>query len=140
MKNKRVIQLSAWLPVFLWALLIFRFSAGSVPVASPVYWQDFAVKKTGHMLLFGALALLFYRALRMNKVDKVKAAIWAVVLSTLYGASDELHQTFTQGREARVRDIFIDGLGASVVSLALYYLPTKMGKKFEDLLKDFGIN
>lgn len=139
MREKILNQLNAWLPVILWALIIFRFSSGNVPVASAVYWQDFAVKKTGHVLLFGALALFIYRALRINKISKSKAAVWAIILSTFYGATDEFHQMFTQGREARVRDVFIDGFGATLVTLALYYLPARFGKKFENLLKEFGI-
>jgi len=113
MSNKLLKQFSAWLPVLLWAILIFHFSSGTIPVASSVLWQDFAVKKTGHILLFGALGILVYRALIINGIEKKKALIWAIILATIYGASDEFHQMFTQGREARIRDVFIDGIGAS---------------------------
>lgn len=114
MPRKLLHQISLWLPVVLWMALIFKFSSGSIPSASPVYWQDFAVKKFGHVLLFGALAVLIYRGLVGDGVEKNKALIWAIILSTLYGATDELHQIFTQGREAKVRDVLIDGFGAFV--------------------------
>lgn len=133
------IQISAWLPVILWAVLIFRFSSGKIPVASMVYWQDFAVKKTGHVLLFGAMAFLLYRALRINGVDKKNSAILSATLSMFYGATDEFHQMFTQGRESRVRDVFIDGLGASFVSAVLYYMPAKVNTKFEKLFKSLNL-
>src|SRR6185369_6634102 len=113
MKKKILSQISLWLPVVLWIGLIFRFPSGTVPVASQVYWQDFAVKKTGHVLLFGALSVLIYRGLIGSGMNKKKAAIWAIILSTFYGATDEFHQMFTQGRESRIRDIFIDGIGAA---------------------------
>lgn len=135
MREKIEKQLSAWLPVILWALLIFHFSSGTIPVASTIYWQDFAVKKTGHVLLFGAMSILIYRALRMNKVDRKRAAVLAVILSTLYGATDEFHQMFTQGRESRIRDVFIDGLGATLVVLVVYYLPPGFSNKIYKLIE-----
>ena len=138
-KRKIIKFLDLWLPVILWAALIFKFSSGTVPVASTVYWQDFAVKKTGHVLLFGALAILIYRGLIGEGVSRGKAAIWAVLMAFLYGATDEYHQMFTQGREARVRDVFIDGVGAGILIFLVYrYLP-KFPKKFQKILLQFGI-
>ncbi len=138
-KKKIIHQTFAWLPVVFWLLLIFHFSSGTVPVASAVYWQDFAVKKTGHVLLFGALGLLIYRAFRINKVGKYKAAVWAVILSTFYGATDEFHQMFTQGRESKIRDVFIDGFGAFLVVWVLYYLPVHLSKKIQNMLEQFDL-
>jgi VanZ family protein len=140
MREKIEKQISAWLPVILWAGLIFHLSSGTVPLASTIYWQDFAVKKTGHVLLFGALSILIYRALRMNKIDRKKAAVFAVILSTFYGATDEFHQMFTQGREARVRDVFFDGGGATLVVLAAYYLPAKFSRKIYAVVSKFNLN
>lgn len=135
MKSSFLKVVSLWLPPFIWAALIFHFSSGSVPVASPVFWQDFTIKKTGHVLLFGFLALLLYRGLVGEGVPRKVAAFWAVGLAFLYGASDEFHQVFTQGREARVRDVFIDGIGASIfVYLAYKFLP-KFPKKFKIYLE-----
>jgi VanZ family protein len=139
MSDKIVRQINAWFPAILWAALIFHFSSGTVPVASTVYWQNFAVEKTGHVLLFGALAILIYRGLRMNKVDRKKAAIWAVILATFYGGIDEFHQMFTQGREARVRDVFIDCGGATLVILVAYCLPPKLSKKMYALIEKFDL-
>lgn len=139
MSDKIVRKLSLWLPPILWAALIFHFSSGNIPVASPVYWQDFAVKKTGHILLFGFLAILVYRGLRGEGIDRKKAAVWAVIIATFYGATDEFHQMFTQGRESRVRDVFIDGAGASVCLLVIYYFLPKLPKKVQSLLKEFDI-
>jgi VanZ family protein len=133
-------EVNLWLPVLLWGLLIFNFSAGRVPVASQIYWQDFAVKKTGHVLLFGMLAVLIYRALLGEGLSKKKAAIWAIVLATFYGATDEYHQMFTQGREARVRDIFIDGFGASIANFIIYYFLPKAHKEIKLLGERLGLS
>lgn len=132
MKKKILRWLFIWLPVIFWAGLIFHFSSGSVPVTSPIYWQDFAVKKTGHAFLFGILAVLIYRALRSIGLSRKKAAVWAIVIATFYGATDEFHQLFTQGREARVRDVFIDGFGAALVITLIYYILPKFPPEIRD--------
>lgn len=119
-------------------LLIFKFSSGSVPTASAVYWQDFAVKKTGHVLLFGGLAVLYYRALIGEGISKKSAVISAIIASTIYGASDELHQTFTQGREAKIRDVFIDGAGATLFGYLTYFVLPRLPKKIKMLGERFG--
>jgi hypothetical protein len=139
MREKILRQVYAWLPVIIWAGLIFRFSSGTVPLASVVYWQDFAVKKSGHVILFGVLAVLIYRGLRIEKIKRKQAAIWAVVLSTLYGVTDEYHQMFTSGRTSRVRDVFIDGMGSALVILVAYYLPPMLSKKMYTLVEKLDL-
>ena len=131
MKKVLFKKTSLWLPPVLWMALIFHFSSGRIFVASPVYWQDFTVKKIGHVLLFGFLAILVYRGLRGEGVPRKKAAIWAVIFATFYGATDEFHQMFTQGREARVRDVFIDGFGASLAVWLTYQILPKLPKEFK---------
>jgi VanZ family protein len=138
-KIKIVRSLNLWLPAILWAGLIFKFSSGTVPSVSQIFWQDFAVKKVGHFLLFGVLAVLIYRGLLGQGLSRKKAAMWAVFTAFFYGATDEFHQMFTQGREARVRDIFIDGIGAAVVIYIIYGFLPKFPKKFQTFLLQFGI-
>jgi VanZ family protein len=138
-KNKILKFIELWLPVILWALLIFKFSSGTIPVASTVYWQDFTIKKTGHVLLFGALALLIYRGLIGEGISRKKAALYAAIFAFFYGGTDEFHQMFTQGREARVRDIFIDGGGAFVITYFVYWFLPKFPKKIQTFLLELGI-
>jgi VanZ family protein len=139
-KIKIIKSLSLWLPVVLWAGLIFKFSSGTVLSTSQIYWQDFAVKKIGHFLLFGVLSVLIYRGLIGHGISRKKAAVWAVAIAFLYGATDEYHQMFTQGREARLRDVLIDGIGAGVVIYYIYRFLPKLPKKIQTFLLQFGIN
>jgi hypothetical protein len=139
MREKILKQLSAWLPVVVWAFMIFRFSSGTIPLASTDYWQDFAVKKSGHVILFGVLAVLIYRGLRMESVSRKRAAILAVLLATFYGATDEYHQMFTEGRTSRVRDVFIDSLGSTLIILVAYYLPPVLSKKMYALAERLNL-
>ena len=140
MSKERTLKfLYLWLPVILWAAMIFKFSSGTIPVASAVVWQDFVIKKTGHVLLFGALSLLIYRGLLGEGIDRKKAALYAVILAFFYGGTDEFHQMFTQGREARVRDVFIDGFGAFVITYSVYWLMPKFPKKIQTFLLELGV-
>lgn len=133
MLPKVIKQILLWLPPAVWAGVIFKLSAGTVPVASEFYWNDFVIKKSAHMLFYGILALLVYRGLRGEGIKKKKAMIWAVIVAAFYGATDEYHQMFTQGREARVRDIFFDGIGAIGAMLITYYWLPKLPKKVKEL-------
>lgn len=108
-------------------------------MASQVYWQDFIVKKTGHVILFSTLSVLIYRGFIGHGIGRKKAAILAVVIALLYGASDEFHQMYTQGREARVRDVLIDGTGAGLVMFIIYKFIGKLPKGLRDILLEFDI-
>lgn len=119
--------------------MIYKFSSGSIPKASESYWLDFVIKKVGHIILFATLAILNYRALVGAGVERKKAAIWSVVASFLYGVSDEIHQMFTQGREAKPRDVVIDGVGAGLAIYIIYRYVSKLPKGLRDLLVKVGI-
>lgn len=131
--------LGFWLPPLLWAAMIFKFSSGSVPSASDNFWLDFIIKKTGHIILFASLAALIYRGFIGYGMDRKKAAILSVVFSFLYGVSDEFHQMFTQGREAKPRDVVIDGFGASITMFLFYKYADKLPKRLTNFLSNIGI-
>ncbi len=137
---KKILKfLSLWLPPVLWAAMIFKFSSGIVPSASQVYWQDFIVKKIGHVILFAVLAILVYRGLIGQGVGRKKAAISAVLISFMYGVSDEVHQMFTQGRESRFRDTLFDGIGASLAMYLIYKFSFAFPRKVRETLLKIGI-
>ena len=140
MKKKLNFFVFYWLPPLILALIIFRLSSGSVPSASSVYWQDFAFKKSAHMLFFGVLALLIYRALIKSGIPKKKAVVWAILVSTFYGVTDEYHQSFSQVREARVRDVGFDGFGSFVSVMFIYYIVPKLPPKMLEIAKRLEID
>ncbi len=135
MNSKLILkQIFAWLPVILWAGIIFKLSSGAVPSVSKVYIQDFLFKKSAHMFFFGTLGVLFFRALKINNINTATALIWSFVFVFLYGVSDEFHQSFTQVREARVRDIGFDSLGGVLALSLTYYLLPKLPKNIQSYL------
>ncbi len=129
-----------WLPPVFWALVIFKFSSGSVPKASDSFWVDFIIKKIGHVILFATLAVLIYRGLVGSGIGKTKAIVFALVFSIFYGISDEIHQMYTQGREAKVRDVLIDAFGSGIVLFILNKYITRFPKRVRDILLSIGIN
>jgi VanZ family protein len=97
--------LSAWLPVAVWAAVIFAFS--SVPsLGTGLGTWDLVLRKLAHLTEYAILGLLLARATRRP--------IAAVVLTAAYAATDEVHQTFVEGRHGTPRDVAIDTLGALV--------------------------
>ena len=103
-----------WLPVVLWAAVIFKFSSGAVPQFSSLFWPNFAFMKSAHVFFFGVLGILIYRALRGYGIPVKRAIFWAIAATAFYGATDEVHQFFIQTREARLRDIGFDTIGAAL--------------------------
>jgi VanZ family protein len=105
-------KLKYWFPPIFWAVVIFLFSSLSVTPATEIYWQDFILKKTAHIIEYGIFAVLLYRALRSEGVEKLNAGLISILIAVLYGATDEFHQGFTPGREPRARDVAFDTIGA----------------------------
>ena len=97
--------------------LIFYSSSRSVAKVTQICWPDFVVKKLAHIAEYATLSLLLYRGFMASGFKSGKAGVYAIVLSIIYAISDELHQSFTPGREPRVRDIIFDTIGAG---LAIY--------------------
>lgn len=107
------------LPPLLWAGLIFALSSWSIPGPSKE-WNVPLADKWAHMLLFGILAFLLYRAFRHGFRWRVGTAVLvAFCLSSLYGGFDEFHQSFVPNRDVDVWDWAADTLGAAVALLGM---------------------
>jgi VanZ family protein len=70
--------------------------------------------KSGHFLGYAILSALLLRALAGGRVSGItwRAALLAILLSTVYGVSDEFHQSFVPGRSPDAADVLADALGA----------------------------
>jgi len=117
-----------WLPVIFWCFLIFYLSSKPTVKTSEVYFWDFILKKNAHLFEFFILYILSYRAInKKNKITK-KGFFYPLIFIILYAISDEYHQSFTPGREARVRDIIIDGFGGLIAIWCLKNLFLRLRK------------
>jgi VanZ family protein len=107
------------LPPVTWMLLIFLFSAQSTLPHAADSLLDLLIKKGLHMLSYAILLLLWYRALSA-KPRAFAPLVVAWVLTVLYAASDEFHQTFVPGRSGRALDVIVDASGASLAVLSIW--------------------
>lgn len=130
--NPIVSFLKYWVPPIIWAFIIFSFSSRPVVHASQINWQDFIIKKVGHIIEYAILATLFYRALKKFGVKGTKAGYYAILVTFLYGATDEFHQAFTPGRDSRIRDVIIDTFGAGLAIYSILDFLPKAPKKLKN--------
>ncbi len=109
--------LYAWGPMLLWMGLIFYLSSRpTLPTLPKPLWNTL-MRKGGHFAVYGILAWFSLRALSWPECPTTRAAWFALVISVLYAASDELHQGFVPGRHPTFRDLLIDSAGAAAVIL-----------------------
>lgn len=141
MKTARKIAhfLNLWLPVFIWALIIFLFSSRPTRRASEIFWQDFIVKKSAHVVEYAIFATLLFRAIKSSGAKRTNAGLFALLIAVLYGGSDEFHQAFTPGREPTVRDVIFDTIGASFAIYYIWNLLPKAPKRLKKWAKDLRI-
>ena len=109
-------RLHLWLPPLLYMFLIFYFSSESdpLPELTTRVWD-----KLLHTAEYGGLGFLMCRAFIGEGISGIRAALVAVVVSSLYGATDEWHQAFVPLRSADILDWLTDSVG-STMGAALY--------------------
>ncbi|MBP7876318.1 VanZ family protein, partial [Candidatus Woesebacteria bacterium] len=86
------------------------------------YLLDFIFKKCAHIFVFAVLYVLVWRASQLSLKPQTTRLKWLVpfLICLLYAGLDELHQSFTPGRSATLRDVGYDSLGMLAASLWWY--------------------
>lgn len=110
-------RLDLWLPPVLLMGLIFFFSA-QPSLDSGLGWVDTVGRKLVHFGEYALLCFLWWRPLRTGMSSR-RAAILALAIASLYAATDELHQSFVEGRHGTPVDWAIDTAGAAVAAYVL---------------------
>jgi len=100
-----------WLPVLIWAGLIFYLS--SIPnLAVGEGTVDFLTRKPAHIIEYALLFGLIWRALQGSLVATVRTLYFsAAVFTFLYAVTDEIHQMLVPSREGKLYDLGFDLLG-----------------------------
>jgi VanZ family protein len=130
-------RLARWLPVVVWAAVIFAASTGwfvdsrtAAVFRSLLVWLvpgaggeeveavNTVARKLGHFVEYAIFGWLIARALHNARGWRASHAVMAVALATAYAVTDELHQRFVLGRSAAVGDVLIDMLGAVTAQIA----------------------
>lgn len=129
-----------WLPSLLWMGLIFLMSAAPGDLSSKqsgfilrlilaLFERIFPsgvpfspdtlhllIRKAAHMAEYAVLMLLNLRALRLS--GSKRPAAGAFLMTVLYAAADEYHQSFVASRGPSVLDVIIDASGAMIALAA----------------------
>ena len=124
-----------WLPAVAWAVAILSLSgeAGSsgtterliTPVFGDVspdraFYINYSVRKAAHVVGYGILGGLNYRAIRAGREGwSLGWSIVAVVLAIFVAAIDELHQSTSSTRTGALADIGFDGCGAALAQVVM---------------------
>ena len=99
-----------WLPVFIWAGLIFYLS--SIPSLKSDFEYDFLLRKIAHVVEYFILTFLLLRAFKGSfEMNGFYLFLFPAALSLCYAASDEFHQLFVPGRGGAIEDVLIDAVG-----------------------------
>ncbi len=106
-----------YLPIILWCGVIFFLSSQSKLPGPDTFVLDFLFKKSAHMFVYGVLYWLLFRAVNVERQEKI--FLLPLLFCLLYAVTDEVHQSLTPGRTPTLRDIGYDFLGMSVVLLRL---------------------
>jgi VanZ family protein len=105
-------------------VLIYALSAQSdpAPAITSLVWD-----KLLHAVEYGVLALLFCRALDGEGVALARTSLVALLLTVLYAATDEYHQSYVPLRTVELQDWIADaagGLAAAATWLAFARVST----------------
>ena len=136
----------------LWMIVIFLFS--SQPAEESYRTSDlvlalqqeyfdmffkkltpFIIRKAAHMAEFGLLALLSLETLKNSGFRFFTNAVRfnyftaALLFTSFYAFTDELHQLFVPGRNATVIDWLFDSFGAIVVLWVIHLIARKKQKR-----------
>ncbi len=78
--------------------------------------------KIGHIVLYMVFGVLLYLTFKNSSNPTLNnyAFMFAIILGSIYGLSDELHQYFVPGRRATIRDFLLDNLGLSISQIIIF--------------------
>ena len=124
--------LSVWLPVVVWAAVIFTFS--SIPsLNTGLGTWDLLLRKAAHMTEYAILGALLLRALGRE--------LPALLAGVAYAVTDEIHQHFVEGRHASPLDVALDGIGVALGIFLFRLFQTRLGDRPSDMSKgDFHLH
>jgi len=111
----RSTRIKLWSPVIAYMAMLFWLSSLSRPPRPPGV-SFYAV----HIAAYAGLAALTARATGKGLRDvSWRAVCAAIIISALYGVTDEYHQLFVPGRTFEVLDMVADAFGSIVGASAV---------------------
>ncbi|GAB6141201.1 VanZ family protein [Methylosoma difficile] len=103
------------------ALIFWLSSKTQLPAPSLFEHQD----KLQHFLAYAVMAVLAWRTFGGFNLSRLDLLIASVVFCSVYGISDEWHQSFVPGRDVSGWDWLADNTGSLFAGLCLYRFSKK---------------
>ncbi len=122
-------KLLKYLPVTVWMIIIFYLSSRTDLPRAQVFYLEFLLKKSGHVISYFILTLLWLKTLGVKNTDK------SVLYSLGYAFTDEIHQLFVPGRTGVLTDILFDSLGIFLAVTVNYLAHTWKKSTFPQVQK-----
>jgi VanZ family protein len=111
-----------WVPVVIWAGVIFYFSG--IPDLKTDLEYDFFLRKIAHITEYFIFTFLLHRAFSGSfHMNVFRLFMYPAAFSLLYAISDEIHQYFVLGRCCSIQDVLIDSIG-----IICFYIVIKIKK------------
>ncbi|MBU5440696.1 VanZ family protein [Paenibacillus sp. MSJ-34] len=123
--------LAAWIPQAIVDHLPhieFYYDGGLVTSAKPYDFIEFWIRKAAHVTEFAVLTFLWMKTLLALPIREGTAIGTGALLSLLYAASDEWHQSFVPGRTGHAIDVAVDAVGVLIMTIA-FVLATAYRKR-----------
>ena len=100
-----------WLPLIVYCVFIYIQSSYPSPQRLPSF--EFSDKLL-HFAAYALMGVLFYRAYQTLpfKTNLQMVVLFSMISASLYGVSDEIHQSFVPYRDGSFWDVIADILGA----------------------------
>ena len=114
----------AWIhgPTIFWAIVIFIVS--SIPSLKQPDIGFILQDKLLHIIEFGIMGFLLQRSFSYGRKIHFSTYLIVFIIGCSYGALDEIHQSFIEGRRSSVGDFFADSSGI-LLSQALFCLKNR---------------
>lgn len=105
----------------------FDYAGQTISIPSLGYAQfiEFFIRKAAHFFIYFFIAFNWNRGLRVYMKHTGLALVVAFLITVLYAASDEFHQSLTPNRTPLLADVFLDSLGAAFGILISYIKPLR---------------
>jgi VanZ family protein len=150
-------RLIYWIPALCVALLISSFSthyfSGEetarfiVPLlhwlfpsadANLLRMMHIGIRKAAHVTEFGIFSIAVFHGVRAERHGwRLSWALLTLLVAVSYAGLDEWHQSFVPLREARLRDVLIDGSGA-LLAQAIVWIYARFHKNAPELTLSKG--
>jgi VanZ family protein len=109
--------------------LEFTYDGDLVTYLKPFGFLEFFLRKGAHITEYFILAFLLWQTLASTRLARPWVFLLAALLSVLYAASDEWHQSYVPNRTGHPIDVGMDSVGVVLAMLACLLWQLRPRKK-----------